>query len=52
MSHKILLDDIQQSARTIEADYDIHIENRADELRQRFEEMKQIKNILNPLNKC
>lgn len=37
MSCKPSIDDIQQSAQSVETEYDIHIINRAEELNQRFE---------------
>jgi hypothetical protein len=36
MSHKLTIDDIQQSAQTIDNEYNIHVQHRAQELRQRF----------------
>ncbi|CAF3067164.1 unnamed protein product [Rotaria sp. Silwood2] len=37
MSCKTSIDDIQQSAQTVETEYDIHVVNRAQELNQRWE---------------
>ncbi|CAF1072993.1 unnamed protein product [Rotaria sordida] len=37
MSCKTSIDDIQQSAQTVETEYDIHVTNRAQELHQRWE---------------
>ena len=37
MSCKTSIDDIQQSAQTIEGEYDIHAANRVLELQQRYE---------------
>ena len=36
MSCKTSIDDIQQSAQTVETEYDIHVVNRAQELTQRY----------------
>jgi hypothetical protein len=36
MSCKTSIDDIQQSAETVENEYDIHVINRAEELNQRY----------------
>ncbi len=36
MSCKPSIDDVQQSAQTVETNYDIHIINRAEELTQRY----------------
>jgi hypothetical protein len=41
MSCKPSIDDVQQSAQTVETDYDIHIVNRAEELTQRYRKNKQ-----------
>jgi hypothetical protein len=35
MSHKATIDDIQQSAQNIEAEYDLRAVTRAEELQQR-----------------
>lgn len=37
MSWKASIDDLQQSAQTVENEYDIHLINRAEELNQRYE---------------
>ncbi|CAF1362738.1 unnamed protein product [Adineta steineri] len=37
MSYKASIDDVQQSAQTVENEYDIHVVNRAQELDQRWE---------------
>ena len=42
MSCKTSIDDIQQSAQTIEGEYDIHAINRVQELQQRYEEDNHI----------
>jgi hypothetical protein len=36
MSCKTSIDDIQQSAETVENEYDIHVVNHAQELNQRY----------------
>lgn len=40
MSCKPSIDDVQQSAQTLENEYDIHLVNRAEELNQRYNNRK------------